>query len=264
MTEEKLASYRSFFEYLYSFYNKQEFLFSDPLEFYYQIKGNKEYCAFISSVFAYGKVNLIKNFLTSFFDYYGTKPVQITISTNLYYRFQSSNDIEIFVQFLSEIYQKHQSIENYFYFLSEDLEIALERFIQSAHDFGKNNGVGKGYYFLFPDPKKSAVKRMRMFLRWMIRDDELDTGIWKKYSPSELFYPLDTHIIRFAQNNDIISSKTNSYSNMLKVNSFFEKINSDDPVKYDFSISRLGIIIGCEYKKNNKCKGCIHLEKCPF
>jgi uncharacterized protein (TIGR02757 family) len=264
MKEKEISVYRSFFDYLYNFYNHSSYINSDPLEYFYLSEGNKEYSSFIASIFSYGRVEQIKKFLLSLFNFYGEYPVNKNFNTNLYYRFQTTKDIEIFIKFLSLLYSRYGSVENTFISLSEDLEDALIKFIYLAHDFGNKNDAGKGYFFLFPNPKKSASKRMRMFLRWMIRKDEIDPGVWNFFETKYLYYPLDTHIIRFSFNNNIIKSKTNSYSNMQKTTNFFKQINEEDPVKYDFAISRLGMLLFCQYKKIKECRNCIHYERCIF
>lgn len=267
MLDNKLASYRSFLDYIYEYYSKSEYLETDPLEFYYLSKGNKEYSAFVASVFAYGRVNLIRKFLASFFEHYGENPPTSIISSELYYRFQKNYDIECFMQYMCNIYTKYETMADFFLSFSNNPEVALVNFCQDAHNFGNSINAGKGYYFLFPNPLKSSAKRMRMFLRWMIRKDNIDPGIWSGFNSSDIFYPLDTHIIRFAFSNNIISSQVNSYKNTQIVTQYFKLINNEDPVKYDFSLSRLGIVLNCQYVKDKgftPCITCMHENHCPF
>lgn len=263
MTEE-LSRYRSFFDQIYDVYNSQTYLHSDPIEYYYTSPSHKEYCAFTASAFAYGRVNSIKQFLHQYFAVVGFDPLNTVAATKLYYRFQTAHDILCYRQFMHFVYQKYHSLEAYMNDLSNDLETAVGRFIESAHDFGKRNDAGKGYFFLFPDPFRSSAKRMRMFLRWMVRKDAIDPGIWQSYQSSEIFYPMDTHLLKFALHRGIIRSMTNSYKNTVTVTNYFKNINSEDPVKYDFSIARLGIILGCQYHKNKICYHCPHLTICPL
>ena len=258
-----MERYRSFFEEIYHKYNNLDFVDTDPIVFYYNSPGNKEFTAFIASLFAYGKVSLIQKFLSSFFSDIGYQPVGIE-KTSLYYRFQKPNDIVMLNNYLFEIYEKFGSLENYFLNFSDNLEEAFFKFYESVKDFGSKYNAGQGFYFLFSNSLKSGAKRFCMFFRWMVRDDDVDPGIWKRFSPTELIFPIDTHIIRFSHRQGIIKSQSNTYKNSIKITEFFRQINPQDPVKYDFSITRLGMLHFCEYIKTDKCLVCPHHENCPF
>lgn len=196
-----------FLEKIYQKYSAEEYLGTDPIIFPKTYQGNTEYLAFISSLFAYGQVKLIQNFLTNFFESYGTETKsKLCNKKNIYYRFQTAEDIYLLVKFLHKIYKDYGSIEGCFYNLSNNIEESICRFMSLAKDFGNTNNAGAGYFFLFPTYGKSALKRVRMFLRWVIRDTDVDLGLWKKYNKSELLYPLDTHILKFSKKLKIISS----------------------------------------------------------
>jgi uncharacterized protein (TIGR02757 family) len=254
-----------FLENIYLKFSADEYLGTDPIIYPKTYKGDTEYIAFISSLFAYGRVPLIQKFLNEFFEQYGSIPVKKNIiKKKLYYRFQTGNDIYILVKFLANIYKDYGSIENCFFSLSENLEEGLKHFINKAHNFGINNNAGSGYFFLFPVYGKSALKRMRMFLRWMVRDTDIDFGLWKKFDKSELLFPLDTHIIRFSRNLKLISSSSGTHKNAVSVTNFFKNIEPADPLKYDFPITRLGITGGCNYSSSLKCNKCNEADFCPF
>jgi uncharacterized protein (TIGR02757 family) len=259
----QIEKYRLFFEEIYQNYNHKKFLDTDPITYFYKSTGNKEFSAFIASLFAYGKVKLINRFLNDLFNSCMYLPNKID-DTELYYRFQKSEDIILLINFLSEIYEKYVNLENYFLEKSVNLEDAFVMFYEDVKNFGKRYNAGRGFYFLFPNPLKSGAKRFRMFFRWMIRNDNVDPGLWKNYKPKELIFPIDTHVIKFSYNNGIIKSKSNTYKNALKITEFFKCINQQDPVKYDFSLTRLGMLINCKYVKTQNCKNCVHIKKCPF
>ncbi len=258
-----IERYRLFFEDIYKKYNDLKYLGTDPIIYYYKSSGNREYTSFIASLFTYGKVSLIQRFLNNFFKQYGFNPVKIK-KTSLYYRFQKPEDIILLNNFLINIYEKYENLENYFFSKSDDLETAFLDFYIDVKKFGEKYNAGQGFYFLFPNPIKSGAKRFRMFFRWMIRKDNVDPGIWSNFEKSKLIFPIDTHIIKFSYNNGIIKSKSNSYLNSRKITSFFAQINPQDPVKYDFSITRLGMLLNCNYIKTEQCKQCVNFENCPF
>jgi len=255
----------NFLEKSYSIYNRVEYVESDPIFFPTTLNGNKEYIAFVSALFAYGKVRLIKRFLDKFFDYYGTVPdVSKSPNERIYYRFQSYKDIYHLHVYLLKIYEKYGSLEQLLLSYSHNIDEGLEQFVFGVRRYGVDNGLSPGFFQLFPDPKNSGLKRLRMFLRWMIRKDDIDFGLWKCFDKKELLYPIDTHILRFGAKVGILPNETNNLKNAIKITSFFRDINPIDPLKYDFTITRLGMLCGCEFVKNYKCDTCNFWGDCPF
>ena len=96
------------------------------------------------------------------------------------------------------------------------------------------------------DPaKRSACKRINMFLRWMVRDDEnVDFGIWKKISKSRLSCPLDVHTGRVARKLGLIKRKQNDIKTLIELDNKLRSFDKNDPVKYDFSLFGLGMYEG--------------------
>lgn len=256
---------KSFLDELYEKYNDSKYAETDPIFYPHTLGGNTEFVALTSAVFAYGNVRAIKSFLLSLFDRVGNDPFNLnTDVSGLYYRFQKEGDIKAYLWALNHIYKEFGSVENVFLSFSTDLDDALTAFTLYMKELGKKFGAGDGYNFLFADPVKSGAKRLRMFLRWMIRDDEIDFGLWKNYGTETLKFPIDTHILRYATMSGIIKSPTGSKKNLELVTDFFKEICLQDPAKYDFSLSRLGIVNGCLYSKSEKCEKCILRDKCPF
>ncbi|WP_303700051.1 TIGR02757 family protein [Flexistipes sinusarabici] len=259
------SSERAFWDKIYFQYTRGEFIDTDPIIFPARIDGNKEYISFVSSLFAYGRVRAIQDFLEKFFFRYGNNPFEIdTSEAKLYYRFQTAGDIRLLVSLIKEIYIQYGSIQKFFISLSSNLDEALEGFLDYARMFGTENNAGRGYFFLFPKYGGSGLKRLRMFLRWMVRKDDVDFGLWDTYKASELLYPLDTHILRFAKGFGIISSWTNSHRNARLITDYFKAINEEDPVKYDFAITRLGMLNSCKFKTSIGCEVCGLKNECLF
>jgi len=253
---------KDFFEEIYSIYNIKEYIDTDPIHYPHTIEGHKEFVAFTASCFAYGNVKAIKSFLLSFFDYYGTDPEKmITTNGGLYYRFQSTEDVLCYTRFMKRFYEQYGSIENVFR-QRETLEEGIFHFYETMKKMCSE--ADKGFFFLMPNPKSSGAKRLRMFLRWMVRSDDIDFGLWKSFSPSELMMPIDTHILRFAKNNGVIINDSASRANLERVSAFFKELNSEDPAKYDFALTRLGIVHGCKYGECEKCAECRHKKTCIF
>ncbi len=95
---------------------------------------------------------------------------------------------------------------------------------------------------MFPLPEKgSACKRINLFLRWMVRKDELDFGFWDFISPSKLIIPVDTHIARIAISLKLTTRKNVSWQMAEEITSNLGKFDPVDPVKYDFALCHIGI-----------------------
>jgi len=251
---------RDFFESIYKRYNIKEFIETDPIWFPHNYGGNVEFVSMVASCFAYGNVKAIKSFIKSFLDAYGTDPFKLDeTSKGLYYRFQKREDIDYFVSFMKRLYGEYGSIENIF--AKRD---TLEEGIVYFHEVIRRESADNGFFFLFPNPKTSGAKRLRMFLRWVVRDDEIDFGLWSKFSPKELKMPIDTHILRFASNHGIIPNTSSTKKNLERVTGFFIGMNEKDPAKYDFALTRLGIAKGCRYDKSETCERCDIRKECLF
>jgi uncharacterized protein (TIGR02757 family) len=91
--------------------------------------------------------------------------------------------------------------------------------------------------------RKSACKRINMFLRWMVRKDDqgVDFGIWDKIQPSQLVCPCDVHVERVARKLNLLERKQMNWQTALELTKNLKKFNAQDPVKYDFALFGLGV-----------------------
>ena len=124
--------------------------------------------------------------------------------------------------------------------------------------------------FLIPSPKGgSACKRMCLFLRWMIRKDEVDFGIWR-ISPSLLVMPVDRHVARISYYLGFLDRIPRTppgptWNDALRITRHLKRLDPHDPTRYDFAISRLGILKECDNGADKSvCKQCNLYEICRF
>ena len=109
--------------------------------------------------------------------------------------------------------------------------------------FAKKLTAGKnkpGHLVALPE-KGSACKRMNLFLRWMVRNDNVDPGGWADVPLSKPIVPLDTHMHKIGLKLGFTSKKQANMDTALEITNVFKKFVPDDPVKYDFSLTRFGI-----------------------
>lgn len=206
-----------------------------------------ESVALICALFGYGNAHQIVKFLDSL-DFSLLDQSEIKVKEALdrhYYRFQKSEDvIALFIALkrLKEI----DSIENIFhqgYRKEEDILDGLWHFIDKLSSLYPRHS--QGYRFLIGSiPKKvssaGTYKRYMMFLRWMVRDDHLDMGLWSKIKKRDLIMPLDTHTFQVSLRLGLLDRKSYDMKAALELTEQLRVFDPEDPVKYDFALYRLG------------------------
>ena len=127
----------------------------------------------------------------------------------------------------------------------EDVNIknALSHFCNFFLDeIKKKDEISLGIKFMFPIPEKgSACKRMNLFLRWMVRKDELDFGLWNEIQTNKLIIPVDTHVARICRNLKITKRKNVNWLMAEEITNKLKSYDPIDPVKYDFAICHIGM-----------------------
>jgi len=210
-------------------------------------KYNDESIALICALFAYGNAGLIVKFLQSL-DFSllegSDEKIQLTLSS-YYYRFQNSDDISALFMALKRL-KEIDSIENIFYEGYKKEANVLEglwRLIETLKKVHPHKS--RGYDFLVGCvPKKvsgmGTYKRYMMYLRWMVRKDALDLGLWSKIDKKDLLLPLDTHTFKVSQRLGLLKRKTYDMKAAIEVTQRLRKFDKNDPIKYDFALYRLG------------------------
>jgi len=245
-------------DYHYKYFDKSR-LSPDPLEFPHRYKNyyDIEISALISSVFAYGNIVQIMNTLEKIHAIMGISPYEFVMNFNfkkqsmifasIKHRFYTSNDIARLFYGLNRVYSNYGSLRYFFllyYFEKEpDLKNSISFFSRNILDICSiGEKLSHGLTFMFPDPYKgSACKRMNLFLRWMIRHDELDFGLWCEIPPSKLIIPVDTHVAKICKMLKLTRMKGVSWKMALEITSNLSKFDHFDPVKYDFAICHIGM-----------------------
>ena len=255
LTKEKI---KNKLDYHYRAFDKTQ-ISPDPLEFPHRYSNfyDIEISAFIASVFAYGNIKQIMATLENIFEIVGESPYDFVNNyrwkknskffKNTKHRFYSSEDIASLFDVLNQVYSAYGSLNYMFllYYFSKEtnLKNSISLFSHNLLDIAsKHNRLTPGLKFMFPDPYKgSACKRMNLFLRWMIRKDELDFGLWKEITADKLVIPVDTHIAAISKELKLTKRNNVSWSMAEEITGNLKKFNSDDPVKYDFALCHIGM-----------------------
>ncbi len=212
-------------------------------------KEKDERISLICSLFAYGNAKLIVKFLDNLDFSLLKENNEEIIKRELkgkYYRFQKEDDVINIFLTLKRIYEI-DSLENIFmqgYKKDNSILAGIYSLIESFEKV--NDFESHGYRFLISKkpPQKTAgvgaYKRWNMFLRWMVRKDEIDFGLWKNVKKSDLIIPLDTHTFNVSRKLGLISRKSADLKSALLLTDKLKEFDPLDPVKYDFAIYRLG------------------------
>ena len=264
-------------EKLYRKYNRRSLIKPDPLQFVYRYrrKADMEIAAFLASALAYGRVEQIEKSLAGLLGQMGNSPFEFVQNfdgeqkkklKSFKHRFTTGDDISDLLKLLQIVLSKFGSVEEFFIqgYSDSDKNIipALSRFCDLL-TAGHNGQMTRGLKHLLADPAKGSVcKRLNLFLRWMVRDDDVDTGLWKAVDKAKLIVPVDVHMARLCKILGFYDRKGISLSTALEITAGFGQIEPADPVKYDFALSRIGIVENCNGNFRPQCKDCGLLECC--
>ncbi len=281
--KQRTAKTKDALEKLYLRYNRKELIPPDPLQFVYRYSepADMEIAALLSAVLAYGRVQQIEKSLTTLLGRMGKSPYEFVRNfsprqrkklQNFKHRFTTGDDISDLLTLLKKVLTEHHSIEKFFLIgcKKTDANIipALSNFCDSLirmHAAEHNGKISRGLKYLLSDPARaSACKRLNLFLRWMVRDDKVDTGLWKLIDKAKLIVPVDVHMARLSAILGFHNRKTASLTTAVQITQAFAEIEPADPVKFDFALSRIGIIENCTGRKRKQCIDCELFEFCSF
>ena len=242
-------------------YETIDFINDDPIQFPYKAKksglNGVELYGFITSLFAYGNRKMFIKKLNDAFVKTGDDLVgfikcgDFSAFRGFEYRFSKEDDIIAIFEVLSKLYNESKGLEELFeyswnqanqqVFTSEKEKI----FLQIVVDYFYSNvsrRVNQGFYHMIPNPQNGgAMKRMNMFLRWMVRKGPVDLCVWKFIEPKDLLIPLDVHVARVSRDMGILERKSNDFKAVLELTSKLREFCIDDPIKYDFAMFGFGV-----------------------
>jgi uncharacterized protein (TIGR02757 family) len=205
------------------------------------------YSALVCALFAYGRADLIVRFLDTL-DFSLLDAQEDTIRKAFrehYYRFQNANDIAEFFITLRRL-KSETELEPLFtdgYRRNGSVLEGLNAVIEKAVSL--NAYESRGYRFLLGTPATklkggAPMKRWLMFLRWMVRDDAIDFGLWKSVDKADLLMPLDTHTFKVSRKLGLLKRKRYDLQSVVELTETLKTFDPHDPVKYDFALYRIG------------------------
>jgi uncharacterized protein (TIGR02757 family) len=262
-------------ESLYSLYHRKELMLRDPLGLVNsQLNPNDfELVSFVSAGLSYGRVEQIQKSLTELWkklEYLGLdkgggglsiyllnnpwktleKDIQLALK-GWVHRFNKSDDIVTLFHVFKNVYSKYESLGAlYSSSSSDDSEIKINQFcLNLRNSVASVEERERVRWFSCAPHEGSTCKRLMMWLRWVLRSDDIDPGLWtlkkvKLYSnvaPHEAFIPMDTHVHRWASKRKLLSSKNPSWKAVREFTNILREVDSEDPIRFDFSICHQGM-----------------------
>lgn len=233
-------------------YETQDFIKDDPIQFAHRFEkiDDAEIAAFLASIFAYGNRKVFIKKLDELFNIMNNTPLEFVLNfepeslKGFNYRFAKDVDIiEVFL-ILKKLYAKDGGLQKLFeYGYSLDSSISTMLKVATGYFYDNvQNKVGMGFYHLIPCPDNGgAMKRMNLFLRWMVRKPPVDLGLWDFIETSELLIPLDVHVARISREMNLLKRSSNDFKAVLELTQNLKNIDNNDPVKFDFAIFGLGV-----------------------
>ena len=237
-------------------YNNPKFIASDPIQVPHQFnkKEDIEISGFLTATIAWGNRKSIITNAKRIMQLMDQAPYDFVMNhqdTDLknlmpfVHRTFNGEDLIQFVESLKHIYKDHNGLEAVFlkYAQKDSLQFSISKL--KSHFFEIEH-LSRTQKHISDPQKNSAAKRINMFLRWMVRQDQsgVDFGIWNSLSPSQLSCPLDVHSGKVARKLGLLIRKQNDAKALSELDASLRKLDKLDPVKYDFALFGLGVFEG--------------------
>lgn len=237
----------------YLLHNNASFIENDPISIPHRftIKQDIEIAGFFAAILAWGNRKSIINSCNKLINLMDNAPFEFikNHSESDLKRFEkfahrtfNSTDLLFIIEVFKNFYKKYNTLELLFATGNTDnVKNGLINFHNQCFEFDFAPQRSKKH--ISTPLKKSACKRLNMYLRWMVRNDNngVDFGIWKNIKPSQLICPLDVHVLRTANSLELLNSEKSNWENAELLTQKLAEFDKNDPVKYDFALFGMGL-----------------------
>jgi uncharacterized protein (TIGR02757 family) len=244
---------------------------ADPIDIVrrFTASDDREVVGFVAAALAFGRVASVLQSIERVLGVMGPHPADYVRRFDprrdtpafrpIVHRWTRGNDIAALVWILHQVLRRSGSIESFFLegfdAATPDLSAAIDSFSTRALAFDLAPVYGRvpkrpGVCYFFPRASTgSACKRLNLFLRWMVRRDSLDLGVWSHVPASKLIVPLDTHVIRLGRCLQLTKRTSPGWRMAADITAALRKLDAGDPVKYDFAICHIGMMNACGFNR---------------
>jgi uncharacterized protein (TIGR02757 family) len=243
---------------------------ADPIHIVrrYSQPADREIVGFCAAALAFGRVTSVLQSIEALLRVMGPRPAAFVETFDaardrgplepLVHRWIRGRDLVALLLILQRMLREAGSVEQFFLAGDDasqpDVSAALDSFSHRALQTNLRPAYGArlperaGVCYFFPRPAAgSACKRLNLFLRWMVRTDAIDLGVWTKVSPARLVVPLDTHVIRLGRCLRLTRYASPGWKMAADITATLRGIDPVDPVRFDFSLCHVGMMNACGY-----------------
>lgn len=233
--------------------NSPAFIAEDPVQFprRFEDKRDIELVSLLASTIAWGNRKMICRNIDRMLALMGHNPYHFVMDegyedlndTDNIHRTFFNRHLKHVLRGMKKIYTKYPSLEDYAKSINiADDELPSWKLVKGLNSMLEEaNGVSESRCFPL-NPDTSALKRLNMALRWLVRDDGIvDMGVWKVIKPSQLYIPLDVHVGNMARELGLLTRKANDKKSAVELTDLLRTIRPEDPVWYDFALFGIGI-----------------------
>ena len=253
---------------LYREYDREDSA-SDPVHLVrpFADRADREIAGFCAGALAFGRVASVMQSISRLFDIMGPRPAEFVRRFDpgkphaelraMVHRWTRGADLAALLWVLRQMLEETGSLESFFAAgmraEDEDVGPALEAFSARAMAFDLRPAYGRvpkqpGVCYFFPRPSRgSACKRLNLFLRWMVRRDAIDLGVWTAIPAAKLVVPLDTHVIRLGRCLRLTRYASPGWRMAAEITASLRRLDPEDPVRFDFSLCHLGMRNACGF-----------------
>jgi uncharacterized protein (TIGR02757 family) len=255
-------------ESLYEAYNRADSA-SDPVHKVrpFAAPADREVAGFCAAALAFGRVASVLNSIDTLFRIMGSEPAVFVRTFDparaprdleaMVHRWTRGVDLAALLWILRQMLERSGTIEQFFVEgmkpEEDDLKGALDSFSTRALALDIRRAYGNvpkrpGVCYFFPRPSAgSACKRLNLFLRWMVRHDEVDLGVWTRVPAAKLIVPLDTHVIRLGRCLRLTRYRSPGWRMASEITASLRRLNPDDPIRFDFALCHVGMMNACGF-----------------
>ena len=272
---KRIESLGAELENLYSLFHRRELMLLDPLGLVNTGLNPHDFelVSFVSAGLSYGRVEQIQKSLSelwkrlenvglgkggeglaTFLVDNSWKKIEKNLQLSLkgwVHRFNKSEDIVALFHVFKNVYSKHESLGAlYSSISSDDSELKINEFCMNFRSAASScEEKQRVQWFACAPAEGSTCKRLMMWLRWVLRADEIDPGLWtlrkvklhSEVGPHEAFIPMDTHVHRWAMQRNLLSTKNPTWKAVREFTEVLRKVDPRDPIRFDFSICHQGM-----------------------
>jgi uncharacterized protein (TIGR02757 family) len=263
------AALRPRLEGLYQDYNRSDAA-ADPVQIVrrYTAPPDQEIVGFCAAALAFGRVASVLNTIETLARILGPAPAEFVRRFDpaaphpelrgMVHRWTRGRDLVALLWVLRQILDRAGSVERFFLegYAAEDPDVggALDSFSRRAlaldlhAAYGRRIPARAGVCYFFPRASAgSACKRLNLYLRWMVRRDAVDLGVWTGIPPGKLIVPLDTHVIRLGRCLRLTRYTSPGWRMAEEITAALRAIDPQDPIRFDFSLCHVGMMNACGY-----------------